>query len=64
MYSNPKENRTYINQILIDQFRRKGYTCKEVETQGSTILIMTCEKKNTTLTQVMNENYKDFLRTN
>lgn len=44
MYSNPNE--TYLKQhyILAEQFRLKGYSCKEVKEAHSTVLILTHER--------------------
>jgi hypothetical protein len=44
MHTDPKKNRTQVDHILLDQFRRKGYKCKEVKQQDATILIFTHEK--------------------
>ncbi|MGZ3846049.1 MAG: hypothetical protein ACXVBH_08330 [Flavisolibacter sp.] len=65
MYTNPKENRTQVDQILLEQFRRKGYKCEEILQDGATVFIITHEKKHSDfITQVMNDSYKDLLRTN
>jgi hypothetical protein len=65
MNTNPKKDRTQVDCILLEQFRRKGYVCEEIQEQDATIFIITHEKKNTDMiTQVMGENYKDLLRTN
>ena len=65
MHTNPKENRTRVDNILLEQFRRKGYNCEEIPEKEATVFIITHEKKNTdTITQVMNEKYKDLLRAN
>jgi hypothetical protein len=45
MHTDPKKNRTYVDDILLEQFRRKGYKCDEVEEQDATIFIITHEKK-------------------
>lgn len=61
MYTNPKENRTRIDHILLEEFRRKGYKCEEIREQDATIFIITHEKKNTeVITQIMTKAYKDF----
>ena len=65
MYTNPKENRTQVDQILLEQFRRKGYKCEEILQEDATIFIIKHEKKHSDLiTQVVNDSYKDLLRTN
>lgn len=65
MHTNPKKNRTQVDHILIDQFRRKGYKCEEIEEKDATILIITHGKKNTdTFTQVMNESFKGLFKAN
>jgi hypothetical protein len=65
MPTNPKENRTRVDQILLEQFLRKGYKCEEIREEEATTFIITHEKKNTDIiTQVMNETYKDLLRVN
>ncbi|MGZ3940396.1 MAG: hypothetical protein ACXVBK_16615 [Flavisolibacter sp.] len=65
MYTNPKENRTHVDQILLEQFRRKGYKCEEILQDGATVFIIKHEKKHfDVITQVMNDSYKDLLRTN
>lgn len=65
MPTNPKENRTRIDHILIEQFLRKGYKCEEICEESSTIFIITHEKRNTdTTSQATNEMYKDLVRKN
>ena len=65
MYTNPKENRTQVDHILLEQFRRKGYKCEEVLEEGATVFIIKHEKKHSDIVvQVMNESYKDLLKTN
>ena len=65
MITNPKENRTQVDQILLEQFRRKGYKCEEILQDDATIFIIKHEKKHhDIITQVMNDSYKDLLRTN
>jgi hypothetical protein len=65
MHANPKENRTRIDHILLEQFLRKGYKCEEICEDDATTFIITHEKKNTNIiTQVMNGTYKDLIRAN
>ena len=65
MYTNPKENRTQVDHILLEQFRRKGYKCEEILQEDATVFIIKHEKKTSDLiTQVMNDSYKDLLKTN
>jgi hypothetical protein len=65
MHTNPKENRTRVDHILLEQFFRKGYKCEEIFEQNATIFIITYEKKNTDIvTQTMNESYKELFRAN
>lgn len=65
MPANPKENRTRIDHILVEQFLRKGYRCEEICEENSTIFVITHEKKNTdTISQSANEMYKDLARKN
>lgn len=65
MHTNPKENRTRVDHILLEQFLRKGYKCEEIHEEDATIFIFTHEKKNTdAIAGVMNEPYKDLLRAN
>ena len=65
MFTNPKENRTQIDHILLEQFRRKGYRCEEVCEENATIFIIKHEKKQSDfIVQAVNENYKDFFKTN
>ena len=65
MCTDPKENRTQVDSILLDEFRRKGYTCEEIEQQDATIFIITDEKKSTDIIpQAINETYKGFFKTN
>ena len=65
MFTNPKKDRTQPDSILLDQFRRKGYRCEEIEENGITTFIIKHEKKiNEVITQVMNDTYKDLLRAN
>jgi len=65
MYTNPKENRTQIDHILLEQFRRKGYNCEEVCEENATIFIIKHQKKHSeVIAQAINENYKDLFKTN
>lgn len=65
MHTNPKENRTRLDQILLEQFLCKGYKCEEIREEDATVFIITHEKKNSdVITQAMNDTYKDFLRAN
>jgi hypothetical protein len=65
MHTDPKKNRTQIDHILLEQFRRKGYKCEEVEEQNATIFIFTHEKKNTDIvTHVISETYKGLFKAN
>ncbi len=59
MQTNPKENRTPLPFILIQEFRRKGYKCEEIREGNSTIFIMKHEKKDPIL-QAVQETYKIF----
>jgi hypothetical protein len=47
MYTNPKENRPCTNEILFEQFRRKGYRCEKIREEDATTFIIKYEKKNT-----------------
>lgn len=63
MQTNPKENRTRVDDILLEQFLRKGYKCEEIFEEDATLFVITHEKKNTdVITPVMNETYKNLLR--
>jgi hypothetical protein len=65
MYTNPKKNRTPVDHILLDQFRRKGYKCEEIEEQEATIFIITHDRKTTnTTTPVTSKNYKILFKAN
>ena len=65
MYINPKENRTQVDHILLEQFRRKGYKCQEVCEENATLFIITHEKKQAEfITQSINNSYKDLLKNN
>jgi hypothetical protein len=65
MYTNPKENRTSVDHILLEQFRRKGYKCEEILEEDATIFIIKHERKQSDfINQVVNESYKDFFKTN
>ncbi len=65
MHTNPKENRTCVDHVLIEQFLRKGYRCEEIQEQNATVFIITHEKRTTDLAiQTVNETYKDVLRSN
>lgn len=65
MHTNPKENRTRVDHILLEQFHRKGYRCEEICEKDATIFIITHEKNNNeVITQVMTKAYKELLRTN
>ena len=65
MFTNPKKDRTQPDHILLEQFRRKGYRCDEVEENGTITFIIKHEKKiNEVITQVMNDTYKDLLKAN
>ena len=45
MHTNPKENRTQPDFILIEEFRRKGYQYREVREEGVTTIFLTHDKK-------------------
>lgn len=45
MYTDPKKNRIHPAFILVEQFRHKGYQCREIREEDSTILILTHGKK-------------------
>jgi hypothetical protein len=63
MHADSKKDRTHIDYILLEQFRRKGYKCEEVEEQDATIFIITHEKKNASMVaQVASETYKSLLK--
>jgi len=65
MYTNPKENRTRVDHILLEQFLRKGYKCEEIFEKDATIFVITHEKKTTdVISQLMSETYKEILRAN
>jgi len=65
MYTNPKENRTQVDHILLEQFRRKGYKCKEICEEDATLFIITHEKKHSDfIIQTVSETYKDSFKTN
>ena len=66
MYANPKEDRTRVDHILLEQFRRKGYKCEEVCKEDATIFIISHEKKTVTdpITQAASETYKGLHRNN
>jgi hypothetical protein len=66
MNTNPKENRIHTSKILIEEFQRKGYQCKEVKENDATILYLTHEKKGTVqktefFPQMIQEPFKKFL---
>lgn len=63
MYTDPKKNRTHPAVILVEQFRHKGYQCREIREEESTILILTHGKRSFE-TQVVTENYKKFFKAN
>lgn len=63
MYTDPKKNRTHPAVILVEQFRHKGYQCREIREVDSTILILTHEKKNFEM-QVVTENHKKLFKAN
>jgi hypothetical protein len=65
MHTNPKENRTQVDHILLDQFRRKGYKCEEVEEKDATIFIIKHEKKPAdVIVQAIGEPYKGLFKAN
>ena len=65
MHANPKENRTLLDHMLLEQFLRKGYKCKEILEDEATIFIITHEKRTSeVITQVMNESYKELRKAN
>jgi hypothetical protein len=65
MHTDPEKNRTPVDHILLDQFRRKGYKCEEIEEQEATIFVITHDKKTTaTTTPVTSENYKVLFKAN
>jgi hypothetical protein len=44
MYTNPKENHTYPDFLLIEQFRHKGYQCRHLQEENSNVFILTHDK--------------------
>lgn len=65
MHANPKENRTRLDHILLEQFLRKGYKCKEILKDEATIFIITHERKTSeVITQLVNESYKELRKAN
>ena len=64
MPTNPKENRPFFNEILFEQFRRKGYSCEEIKEDNSTIFIIKHGKKIESLLHATNEAHKDLFRAN
>lgn len=65
MPTNPKENRTRMDHILVEQFLRKGYKCDEICEESSTVFVITYERKNTdTMSQAADEMYKDLVSKN
>lgn len=65
MHTNPKENRTRIDHILLEQFHRKGYKCEEIMEADATVFIITHQRKiSETITQLMNETYKELRKAN
>ena len=65
MYTNPKKSRTHIDDILIEQFRRKGYQCEEILQDVATTFIIKHDKKPSEfITSVLTDSYKDLLKAN
>jgi hypothetical protein len=65
MHTNPKKSRTQVDHVLLEQFRRKGYKCEEIEQQDATIFIITHQKKITDFTtQVISETYRGLFKAN
>lgn len=63
MQKDPKKDRTQLDYILLEQFRRKGYKCEEIEEENATLFIITHGRKTTDiLTHLSNGNYKDFFK--
>ena len=64
MHTNPKESRPCLSN-LVEQFRHKGYQCTEIKEEDAVIVIIKHEKKNDDLlSQSLNENYKNLLKSN
>jgi hypothetical protein len=65
MHTNPNENRPFFNDILFEQFRRKGYHCEEIKEENSTIFIVKHGKKIIgPLLHATNETHKDLFGAN
>jgi hypothetical protein len=65
MSTNPKENRTVLSFLLIEEFHRKGYKCEEIKEENSTIFIITHEKKIIDpVSQIINKTHKDLFKAN
>lgn len=63
MHTDPKKDRTPVDQILLEQFRRKGYKCEEIEQQESTIFIITHERKLTEMIMpIVGETYTGLFK--
>lgn len=65
MHTNPNENRTRVDRILLEQFLRKGYKCEEVHEDDATVFIITHEKKSAdVITMAVHQTYKEILKAN
>lgn len=65
MHTNPKDDRTRVDHILLEQFLGKGYKCEEVCEKDATIFVITHQKKYSDgSTLVLNETYKELFGTN
>jgi hypothetical protein len=71
MFSHPNEKRAQLSNPLINQFVHKGYICQQIQEAGSTVTILTNEKKKKAqeeaekiMSRLLLESYKEALKKN
>ena len=62
MQANPQKNRVFVDEILLEQFRRKGYNCKEIKEVNATIFLIIHPHDH--VRPPLTETYKKLLKSN
>lgn len=65
--NNPKKSRTQTTSCLVEQFRGKGYSCRELREEDATVIFFTHEKRlslHYEITHAINETFKKLINKN
>lgn len=64
MSAHRKENRLHTSAVLIEQFLRKGYQCREIRLGESTLLVLTHDRRSSSLSGELKQVYAQYLKPN